>query len=59
MKYIKNYGITKEDIDRGFTEGRSEAMIEEEEEREAWACVYKDDEKFEGGFLGRGRIWER
>jgi len=58
MKYIENYGATKKDINRGFTDGRGPAMIREES-MEPWELQWNDKEELKGGFLGRGRTWER
>jgi len=57
MKHIDNYGVAKKDIARGFTEGRSESMIQEEEDRD-FGQITKE-EMLKGGFLGRGKTWER
>ncbi len=56
-----NNEVTKSDIERGFTEGRSESMIQEEKERNNWACPIRknEDESLDSGFLGRRRTWER
>lgn len=53
MKHA-NSEITKKDIDRGFTEGRSESMIQEEKDRDKWELpIINEEETFKGGFLGR------
>jgi len=61
MKVKNNYGATKKDIARGFTEGRSESMIQEEKERKKWPPFgpVSKEESPKGGFLGRGKTWER
>jgi len=59
MKYVENCGVTKKDINRGFTDGRGPTMIIEES-LEPWEIRYSNrEEEIKGGFLGRGRTWER
>ena len=55
-----NCEVTANDISRGFIEGRSESMIQEEKDKSEWGIISEsEDESFTGGFLGRGRDWER
>lgn len=51
MKYTENYGVTKQEIETGFTEGRSKAMIQEEN-IDKWEALWQEEnDKERDGFL--------
>jgi len=55
-----NYGATNRDIERGFTDG----MAPNEQKKDRFEVQkdrlgFNEDGATDGGFLGRGRKWER
>lgn len=58
-KVKESFGTTPDDIDRGFCEGYNEdqELIDMEDPMHRYDEIFWD-EPF-GGFLGRGKTWER